>query len=381
MLRQICSRLCVIFTLLLSGNQIFAGNDFRSWVCVDEPWVTEKSSPEGTFLKVKNGERTPYSFEFEMLGCFGQSSSPDDVMSSGESRYAYWDPSLRACVPWLGRELPTSGAPWAWQILPQGVLFRSYFASGRESRIGVQFFHENRQNFLADWKDPQDPLDWRQPNNFWDNTLGGRVGLIRYGNFEKLYPEGFQVDIEGAVLSRMTLDDNREVWTNDYRFGFPLTFRYGHFEYKFGYYHISSHRGDKMMVRQEDPRERLNFVRDCLMLGVAYRPDANWRFYFEMNYAFWTSGGARPWQFELGFEYSPMMMPNWCGSPFWAVHCRFSQDNKFGSTVSMQLGWQWKDLYQRTFRTGLYLMDGYTDQYQIYDRKERQIGYGFWYDF
>ncbi|MDO4551411.1 MAG: DUF1207 domain-containing protein [Planctomycetia bacterium] len=322
-------------------------------ICTDPCMDSDSFCPDSTY-------NIPQDHSGRQTRISGQNTD----ITPQEAEFISWDPSFRACIPGLGRALPRSDAAWRWQIFPTGILFRSYFASITESRMGVQFIHESRQNI-----------------NYWDPTLGGRFGMVRYGNFEKLYPEGFQLDVECAALARLTLDGDREVWGTDYRFGCPLTFRYHHWEFKFGYYHISSHRGDELMVRQENPRERRNYVRDTLMLAAAYRPDANWRFYFEMNYAVWTDEGAKPWQFELGCEYSPMMLPSVKGSPFFALHCRFSEDNDFGSTLTFQLGWQWKTLYQHTFRTGLYFLDGYPNQYQFYDRKERQIGWGFWYDF
>lgn len=285
------------------------------------------------------------------------------VTQTVEERFAHWDPSLKACIPGFGRELPTSDAPWKWQMMPQGILFRSYMASDKEAKMAVPFFHESKGNA-----------------NYWDPALGGKMGLIRYGNFEKLYPEGIQVDIECAALARLTAGDEWEVFGTDYRFAATLTGRYGHWEGKTGYYHISSHRGDELMVRQGN-LDRRNYVRDCLMFAVAFRPDANWRFYFELNVAVWTDSGAEPLQVEMGFEYSPIMMPNFKGSPFAAFHCRLSEDNNFGETLSLHLGWQWKSLYQQTFRTGLYFMSGYSDQYQFYNVRERQVGWGAWFDF
>lgn len=282
---------------------------------------------------------------------------------SVESRFACWDSSLKACIPGFGRELPTSDAPWVWQMMPQGILFRSYMASDREAKMGVPFFHESKGN-----------------ENYWDPALGGKVGILRYGNFEALYPEGIQVDLDCAALARLTAGNEWEVWGTDYRFGAAISARYGKWEGRFGYFHISSHRGDELMVRQ-GTLERRNYVRDTLQLAVGYRPDANWRFYFEVNLAVWTDDGAEPWQFEMGFEYSPIMMPNFKGSPFMAFHCRLSEDNDFGETITLHAGWQWKSLYQQTFRTGLYFMSGYSDQYQFYNVRERQIGWGAWLDF
>ena len=41
------------------------------------------------------------------------------------------------------------------------------------------------------------------------------------------------------------------------------------------------------------------------MLGVAYRPILDLRFYGEANWAFHEDGGSRPWEFQFGIDYSP----------------------------------------------------------------------------
>ncbi len=300
---------------------------------------------------------------------FGDRFSPggDVLYTPEEEKYHYWDSSLSACIPGSGRVLPTSNEAWSWQILPGGTLYRAHFASNRESRLGIHFINEDTTG-----------------TQYWDPTLGGRINLIRYGTRSRLYPEGVQLDVECAAIARLTLKGDRDLHGTDYRFGCPLTFRKNQIELKFGYYHISSHMGDEWIVKHYAATGevyRRNYVRDCLMWGAAFRPDANWRFYVGGDYAFYTDCGAEPWQFELGAEYSPMMLPNFQGSPFLAVHFKWSQDNDFETYSALEAGWQWKTIYQRTMRTGLYAMAGDADQYQFYNRWEKQIGFGFWYDF
>ncbi len=41
----------------------------------------------------------------------------------------------------------------------------------------------------------------------WENVLGGRVGVVRYGNENVLHPEGWQFDLEGAALPRVIPQD------------------------------------------------------------------------------------------------------------------------------------------------------------------------------
>lgn len=296
------------------------------------------------------------------------SYSDEPVFTQEELQFAKWDPDLRKQIPGHGPDLPIdSSAPWRWKWMPEGELYRSYFASNREVRLGIHFVHEEKMG-----------------KNYWDPILGGKIPLVRFGNQSRLYPEGFQLDLEGAALARLTLDEARDIHGTDYRFGIPLAYRKGHFEWKLGYYHISSHMGDEWIVehyKETGEVFRRNYVRDCIMFGIAYRPDANWRFYFGGDYGFYTKDGAEPWQIEAGAEYSPILLPGVHGSPFAAVHFNWNQENDWNTYVAFEAGWQWKTLYQHTLRTGLYMMSGHADQYQFYNRQEKQIGYGIWFDF
>jgi len=336
------------------------------------PWVGSDGKTEGDWA-TENGfgavgaNADALGSSSSSYSSLGEDSTQAPAYTPLEERYHYWDPSFRACIPGLGRELPFSNEQWKWQLLPGGTLYRAHFASNREGRLAIHFINEDATK-----------------DAYWDPTLGGRINVIRYGTTNRLYPEGVQFDLECGAMARLTLKGDRDLHGTDYRFGAPLTFRKRNWEFKFGYYHISSHMGDEWIVKhyeQTGEVYRINYVRDCLMWGVAYRPDANWRFYVGGDYVFWCDGGAKPWQFEAGAEYSPMMLPNFQGSPFMALHFRWSQDTDFETYSALEAGWQWKTVYQQTMRTGLYAMAGYADQYQFYNRWERQIGFGFWFDF
>ncbi len=292
----------------------------------------------------------------------------EDLIMTDETRFIRWNAEPAAQIPGHGPDLPLEDdSTWSWHWLPEGLLFRAYMASNRESRLSVHFVHEDNL-----------------PKDYWDPTLGGIFPVLRYGNSSRIYPQGFQIDLEAAAIARLTLDSVRDVYGTDYRFGVPITWRQGSLEAKIGYCHISSHRGDEWIVQnylKTGEVTRINYVRDSVMFGVGYRPDANWRFYAGGDYAFNTDGGAEPWQLLTGAEYSPIMMPGFRGSPFMALHLKWAEECDWNIYTAFELGWQWKTVYQHAFRTGLYLMSGCSDQYQFYNRQEKEIGYGIWLDF
>ena len=59
---------------------------------------------------------------------------------------------------------------------------------------------------MAGAKEPRMASFWNQNDKTgttWDVALGGRIGIWRYGNENPDWPEGFEVDMEGAVFPRL----------------------------------------------------------------------------------------------------------------------------------------------------------------------------------
>lgn len=248
-----------------------------------------------------------------------------------------------------------------WQVLPDGLMYPAYLAGGRESRFASQWVREQTH-------------DW-----FWDVALGGHVGILRYGSTDVLYPQGWQIDIEGAAFPRLTLDSQRDLVSADFRFGVPITVRRGRWEGKLGYYHLSSHMGDEWMLRTGASRR--NYVRDTLVLGVAMRACRDWRLYAEAGWAFYIAGGSKPWEFQFGIDYSPLRPTGPTGVPFMAINTRLRQEVDFGGNMTFQAGWQWRGRSGHLFRTGLHYLNGLSDQAQFLHEHEQQVGVGLWYDY
>ena len=123
---------------------------------------------------------------------------------------------------------------WTWQLLPDSILYKSYLAGNHESRFGTQLVHIDNLG------------------NIWDATLGGRAGILRYGNSDPYWPEGYQLDIEGAAFPRLDLRfpsaiSNRSISAS----ASPSPCAAAAWQTKFGYYHFSSHLGDEYMRAQQ----------------------------------------------------------------------------------------------------------------------------------
>jgi len=248
-----------------------------------------------------------------------------------------------------------------WQLLPNGLMYPSYLASPRAPRFGSQWV------YITDDK-------W-----YWDAALGARMGLLRFGSCDPAEPQGWQLDVAGGVFPRLSLEEDRDLVSVDFRIGVPLTLRRGRWEWKFGYYHLSSHLGDEYMLRHARPR--INYVREALVWAAAWRPFRDVRLYAEADFAFYTDGGAEPWAFQFGAEYSPLAPAGLRGAPFLAVNGHLREENDFGGNLSLHAGWQWRAASGHLLRAGFHYLNGMSPQCQFFDEHEEQIGAGIWYDF
>ena len=137
------------------------------------------------------------------------------------------------------------------------------------------------------------------------------------------------MDVEAAAFPRLTFDEYRDLVAVDFRYGFPLTCRRGPLELKFSFCHLSSHLADEFILSGRT-FNRLNFVRDALVLGLALWPTDALRLYAESGWAFHVDGGSEPWQFQFGADFSPAYSIRSIASP--SRSGRFSRAWSCGAT-------------------------------------------------
>lgn len=261
-------------------------------------------------------------------------------------------------------DLPALNAPqpWTWQILPENPYYRSYLAGAKEPRIGGQVYSE------------------RDNGTTFDSTLGGRVGILRYGNQDPWNPHGWQVDFEGAAMLRQDYENEMDVVSTDFRAGVPITYANGPFRMKLAYYHLSSHLGDEFMLRTG--ATRINYSRDVIVWGLSYYVTPDVRVYGEAGYGFVVDDGAEPWEFQFGIDYSPARPTGVCGAPFAAINVHLREEVDFSGNLVVQVGRQWRrDPNGHVMRFGLHYYNGKSPQFEFFDKFEHQIGLGLWYDF
>jgi len=232
---------------------------------------------------------------------------------------------------------------------------------------------------LAGEKEPRMALalvDGKGLNTVLETTVGGRFGLVRHGTAGSISPQGSQLDMEAAVQTRLSSDGNTII-AADYRFGMVRTHRSGPTAIKYGYYHVSSHLGDEFLIKNPF-FDRINYTRDSAIWGISHDKTRDVRIYGEVAYAIMRGDFAEPWEVQFGVQYSPAR-PR--GAPYVAMNAHLREDFDFGGVFNCVFGWQWRaDVSDRLFRFGGQFFDGPSMQYSFFDRHERFVGIGFWYD-
>jgi hypothetical protein len=278
-----------------------------------------------------------------------------------------YGPSPYAVDPAWGAPVVGAGPSdfWCWQVLPKGLIYRSYQAGVHEPRLGIVAESERESH-----------------QSFWDGTLGGRVGVLRYGTNDGLFPQGWQLDVEAAAMVRLTFDEIRDFETADYRVGIPLTYGVNNWQFKFAVYHLSSHLGDEFAIANPGSLDdRINYVRDSLVFGASYFPQPFIRLYAEAGWCFHFDGGAEPWEFQFGTELSKPGPTGLQGTPFLAINAHLREEVGFGGDINTQAGWLWRNDSGQVMRAGVQYFNGKSSQYQTFSDSEQQIGFGLWYDF
>lgn len=256
-------------------------------------------------------------------------------------------------------EPPDPAAPWHWEGLPSGLIYRSYLAGIKEPRmylgiVGVE-------------------------NDAWfvDMTVGGRVGLVRYGNGSDVAPEGFQLDVETAGMGRLDVREDVDLRSVDMRLGGVLSHKIGDARVKLGYYHLSSHVGDEFLI-QNPGFERINYSREALVLGLCYFITPAVMPYVEVEWATRVDGGSEPWELQLGVDVSPAG-GGW--APFAAVNGYLRQEVDFSGNFVAQAGVQYRRALGQRIRAGLQYATGRSSQFSFFRVPETQVAFAIWYDF
>jgi hypothetical protein len=294
------------------------------------------------------------------VGCDPTLICPQPIFAAPTACGPCYVPALTSIDP--NGAPPTGPEYWQWRVLPDGVIWQSYWAGVHEPRLSaVPFQNDNGTNLM-------------------DLALGGRGSLLRYGTDGPGRPQGLELQIEGAAFPRLNLDENWDLDAVDFRGGFPVVYGREKWQAKASYYHLSSHMGDEFAIREGALGQRINYSRDCLALAFSYFPHPAWRFYAEADWAFHYDI-ADPWAFQFGVDVAEPGPTGPQGTPFFAVNGHLRQELNYGGNVVAQLGWLWRGNTTHTLRAGFHYFNGKSNQFEFYQNFEQQVGGGVWYDF
>ena len=250
-----------------------------------------------------------------------------------------------------------------WQILPKGLMYRSYIAGEKEARFQSIWLNETGRGRV------------------WETQMGGRVGILRNGTYDAVNPQGWQLDMEGGGQTRVDPLQKSDLEAVDFRFGILSTYRTGRHAFKAGYYHISSHIGDEFLLRNPT-FHRNNYVRDSPIVGWTFDITEDMSVYGEVAYAAGAEGGAKPLEFQYGYQYTPLRAYGFRGAPYFGVNGHTRQDFNWITSVNTVAGWQWRgEQTNHLWRVGLQYYTGPAIQWEFVGRNETLCGAGLWFDY
>ena len=285
------------------------------------------------------------------------------IIPESQTEQAFYPPTTPDAV--FSEHPQTREQHLCWQLLPNGLLYKTYLAGEKEPRMQFVSYY-----------------DTKSKRKIWEAVLGGRAGLIRLSDPSVSNSDAFQLDLEGAVFARVLPEEvSAMLEGSDYRVGLYGTWKTDRLSYRAGYYHISAHVGDEYLIA--NPLfTRINYVRDSLLAGTAWEMNDSSRIYGEIGYALGIEGGAKPLEFQFGAEYTPLPTTQFTGAPFAAVNTHLREDFDFNGGVNIVAGWGWQgEESKRRLRLGLNYYNGPSLQYEFFDRWENLVGGGIWLDY
>lgn len=308
-----------------------------------------------------------------------RADDPGDVAAAAAavaavSSSAGQDP-LAARPELVGAELswPPSfavGGGWSAQPIPRGDLYPRYVADPRRPRFSVQMMR------LFD-TEVEGGGDGRVAVN-----LGGRY------NFLRLHPDGdpdrgFQLDIEAGFHGQFDAGSSLDSVGWEGYYGLGLSWRPTEsLALRLAMNHDSSHIGDEYQENNEE-RERINYTREELALGISWSPVERLRLYGEVGWAYHRGNNqlldrAR---LQAGIEYETAPILWGDGALYVGLDAVLWQEDGWEPSVTVQTGVKWHiEALERDYRLGLQFYDGRSQIGEFFQDRERYLAFGFWFD-
>lgn len=251
-----------------------------------------------------------------------------------------------------------------WSAFPRTLLWEPPLAGLREPRfLGLP---NGLSNAVTD-----DTVDF---------AIGNTLGLWRYQPPHSSLQ--VQLDVFAVVYSRFAEYDY--FVAADFRAGVPVTFAYGPWHAKVAYEHTSTHLGDETMARLN--LQPFNYIKEEVVFALGrYFFDQQLRLYGQFGYAYYqrVPGDPARARFDLGGEWVRRRATGRLGQPFAAANLEFNGSNDYDPSLSVQLGWLWRDPSRRLAQGRVFAQyyTGYSPLGQFFQTRENWFGAGFAVDY
>ncbi len=297
-------------------------NNLRRIQAVDPPGV---SGPGGSqALSAPRSEAAPLAPSPAMTTLTQPTTSERPLPGSTEDQYQRELNSRQAfqSVVWNGTLI---------SAFPNTLIWEPPLAVLKDPRMRASV--SNLVNYKGNWS--------------LDTWIGGTQGLFR---IEPLGGDtAFQIDIFGLVQTRLTPDD---LIAADYRYGIPLSFRWGWWHGKIGYEHTSAHIGDEFL--KKFPGTTIpSYSKDEIVLGFGRSITDNWRVYGHLGYALQMTipgvenSASTQTRYDIGTEWYLREACGPSGTPFAACNFEWRGDQGYETNITLQAGWMWRNPYSR----------------------------------
>jgi hypothetical protein len=252
---------------------------------------------------------------------------------------------------------PIIGGDNSWsdhwlRVAPSSLLWQPPLANPREPRMSAKALRIEGENVF-------------------DAAVGGQFGLLRISP-DRCPDEGFQLDVFAVVLSRF---HDGGLSALDYRFGIPLAYASGCWQFKLAYEHTRNRiQGDVLTLSPDAAHE---FRREEAVVGVARTWGEILHAYGQVGVT--VSGTAiqkdEPFRYNVGVEWADLRCTTPTGAPFAAVDFEARGDQDYEANVTIQAGWNWRGgVPGRGPRIAAEYHRGYSPFGQIFTQREDWYG-------
>ncbi len=212
-------------------------------------------------------------------------------------------------------------------------------------------------------------------NNKIENTFGAEGSFYRVTR--EAEGDAFEIGFDTGVFSRFDSHESLDMDGMDFTIGFPLVYSRGPLAVKVHPWHLTSHLGDEYEEREN--KTRLDYARNTVSLGIAYRVDEAWRVYGEGDYAFKIGDDNERARWMMGTEWVDHIFGPQFPAAYAGLNMTSFQEIGWSINYNLQTGiWIRPKASHISVRLGLEYYHGHSSQTQFYRDVEEFLSFGLW---